>query len=55
MDEQTRIKVTDLIMDALWEDGVDHKQWYLWEIAKVLNIPTSTFESHELPERGVEP
>lgn len=48
-------KLKELLEEALWMDGADHKQWYLWEIAKELGFPESAFDSRESPEKGIAP
>jgi len=41
VDEQERFVVRNLLEDALVTDGGHHKQWYLEQIAKYLELPVT--------------
>lgn len=48
--DEERKQLKSLVVDALHEEGPLHKQWYLWQIAKLLGI------EHEIDaEEGVAP
>lgn len=44
-------KVKQLCIEALQTDGDHHKQWYLEQILKALDVDTSTIEF----EKGIAP
>ncbi len=31
-------KIRDLVEDGLMTDGEQHKQWHLWEIARIVGV-----------------
>lgn len=39
--------IRQLVRDALDTDGVDHKQWFLWQIGKALGITISDTDTDE--------
>ena len=57
MSEEQREKVKELLACALYEDAAHHKQWYLWQIADVLEIDLSDEwdEQFPQPEPGIAP
>ena len=41
MTEEERLVVRSLVEDALTTDGAHHKQWYLEQIARYLELPVT--------------
>lgn len=46
--------LVELISNALYEEASHHKQWYIEEIAKVLDIDTTLDGEYDY-ERGIAP
>jgi hypothetical protein len=47
--EQERFVVRSLIEDALTTDGAHHKQWYLEQIARYLELPVTADHEPGVP------
>lgn len=51
----SRSDIEALLIDALFEEAVHHKQWYLWQIARTLGLHLNFDEDRDLPEEGIAP